>query len=89
MKTSTQQHIDMVLSTKIRPLLEEAAQMIEDLKPGEKVPATKLAAIVAERHGLTGPQLYPTLKMMFDNFPERKISRGAHGGIENPLPEVK
>jgi hypothetical protein len=89
MKTSYNQHIDMVLATKIRPLLEEAAQMIEDLKPGEKVPATKLAAMVAERHGLTGPQLYPTLKMMFDNFPEVKVSRGAHGGIEKLPTEVK
>lgn len=81
------QHIDEVLNNKIRPLLEEAADVIEALKPGEKIPATELAKQVAERHGMTGPQLYPTLKFMFDGYPNRRIKRGAHGGIENPLPD--
>ena len=81
------QHIDNVLNSKIRPLLEEAANIIEALKPGEKIPATELAKRVAANHGMTGPQLYPTLKFMIDGYPNRIVKRGAHGGIENPLPK--
>lgn len=76
------QHIDNVLATRIRPLMEEASNIIEALKPGEKIPATELARRIAEMHGMTGPQLYPVLRMMFDSYPNVKISRGAKGGIE-------
>lgn len=81
------EHIETVWLTKIRPLLMEASDVIEALKPGEKIPATELARIIAENHGMTGPQFYPTLKFMIDGYPNRKVKRGAHGGIENPLPE--
>ena len=80
------EHIDSVLNDKIRPLLEEASDVIEALKPGEKIPATELAKLIAERHGMTGPQLYPTLIFMIKGYPNRVVKRGAHGGIENPLP---
>lgn len=83
--TTKDQHIANVLENRIRPLLEEAAEVIEALKPGEKIPATELAKFIAERHGMTGPQLYPTLKFMFDGYPNRIIKRGSRGGIENPL----
>jgi hypothetical protein len=80
------EHIDNVLNSKIRPLLEEASDVIEALKPGEKIPATELAKVIAERHGMTGPQLYPVLIMMFKDYPGVEIKRGAHGGIYRPLP---
>lgn len=83
------EHIESVWNDKIRPLLAEASDIIEALKPGEKIPATELARIIAERHGMTGPQLYPTLKFMIDGYPNRVVKRGAHGGIENPLPSNK
>jgi hypothetical protein len=78
---SKDQHIDNVLANRIRPLLEEAAAEIERLKPGEKILATELAKLVAERHGMTGPQLYPILKMMFSGYPGVNVQRGARGGI--------
>lgn len=79
------EHIDNVWLTKIRPLLMEASDMIEALKPGEKIPATELAKQVAACHGMTGPQFYPLLTYIIKGYPNRVIKRGAHGGIENPL----
>ena len=67
--------------TKIRTIFEKASQKIEDLKTGEKIPATKLADDLAKEIGMTGPQLYPTLKFLFDGYPGVDIKKGAHGGI--------
>lgn len=78
---ASEQHIIDVLETRLRPLLVEAAELIEALKPNEKIPATKLAAIVAEKHGMTGPQLYPTLLFLIKDYPGVKVLRGAKGGI--------
>jgi hypothetical protein len=71
----------------VRALFLKAATRIEELKPGEKVPATQLAADLAQERGMTGPQLYPTLKFLFDNYPGVEVKRGAHGGICRPLPK--
>lgn len=75
------QHIENSLA-KIRVIYEKASTRIEALKVGEKVPATVLASDLADEIGMTGPQLYPTLKFLFQDYPGVKISRGAHGGIE-------
>lgn len=74
------QHIEDSL-TKIRSIFEKASQRIEDLKPGEKIPATKLAEDLSKEFGTTGPSLYPVLKYLFDGYPGIKIARGAHGGL--------
>lgn len=76
------QHINMVLRNRIQGLMEEASDLIQDLKVGEKIPATKLSEIIAQRHGMTGPQLYPTIRFMFEGYPGVTISAGAHGGIK-------
>lgn len=73
-------HIEDSLN-KIRIIFEKASQRIEDLNKDEKVPATKLAEDLAKEVGMTGPQLYPTLKFLFDGYPGVEIKRGAHGGI--------
>lgn len=65
----------------IRPIFEEAQATIDTMKIGDKVPATKLAQQIAEHHGQTGPQLYPTLKVFFDSHDELEVRRGAHGGL--------
>lgn len=75
-----QKHIEDSLA-KIRTIFEEASTVIEALKPGEKVAATALAENIAKSHGMTGPQLYPTLKFLFDKYPGVDIKKGAHGGI--------
>lgn len=74
------QHVEDSLD-KIRSIFEEAAAQIDALKPGEKIPATKLAEQLADKHDMTGAQLYPTLKFLFDGYPGVDIRRGAHGGI--------
>jgi len=79
-------HIDLSVA-KVRSLFEKASARIEALKVGEKVTATGLAEDLAKEVGMTGPQLYPTLKFLFNGYPGVKITRGAHGGIEK-LPEV-
>jgi hypothetical protein len=76
-------HINASLD-KIRIFFEEASEIIEALKPGEKVPATKLAAQIAEKHGLTGPQLYPTLLFLTKDYPGMEVKKGAQGGIGRP-----
>lgn len=74
----------------IRPLLEKASAQIEAIKPGEKIPATELASEIAKEIGMTGPQLYPTLKFLFDNYSGLDVRKGAHGGLYKLLPgEVK
>ena len=83
---------DQVVRTlaKLRPLLEKASAQIEGIKPGEKLPATELADEIAQEIGMTGPQLYPTLKFLFDDYPGIDVRKGAHGGLYKLLPgEVK
>lgn len=65
----------------IRPIFEEAQAYIDTMKVGDKTPAVKLAEEIAKRHGQTGPQLYPTLKVFFDNHDELEVRRGAYGGL--------
>lgn len=77
----SKQHIENVLNTKIREIFEKAATRIDELLPGEKVAATTLAEDIAKGYGMTGPQLYSTLKFLFDGYPGVAVRRGAHGGI--------
>lgn len=76
----SEQHIDNSLD-KIRTIFIKAHQRIDALKPGEKIPATVLAAELGKEIGVPGPQLYPTLKFLFDGYPGVEVRRGAHGGI--------
>jgi hypothetical protein len=78
-------HLEEALA-QVRNLFLKAATRIEALKPGEKIPATQLADDLAKEQGQTGPQVYPTLKILLDGYPGVKILRGAHGGIHRPLP---
>jgi hypothetical protein len=78
--------VNLALSM-IRPYFEEAQAHIDGMKVGDKVPATILATQIAERHGKTGPQLYPVLKFFFDNCPELTVRRGALGGLFKIVPK--
>jgi hypothetical protein len=80
-KVMNEKHITASLD-KIRKLFEKASSRIEALKPGEKIPATVLADQIAKEENMNGPQLYPTLKFLFDGYPGVKIKKGAQGGIE-------
>lgn len=82
------QHLEDALQ-KIRPIFEKAAQRIDALKIGEKIPATKLADDLAKEVGMTGPSLYPTLKFLLDGYPNVDIRKGAHGGIIKLDPNAK
>lgn len=73
-------HIELSLD-KVRVIYQKASDKIEALKPGEKIPATELAKDLAAEIGMTGPQLYPTLKFLFDSYPGVDIKKGAQGGI--------
>ena len=78
-------HIENSLA-KIRIIFEKASERIEAIKPGEKIPATKLAGDISKEYGMTGPQLYPTLKFLFDGYPNVDVRKGAHGGIFKVAP---
>jgi hypothetical protein len=86
MNQETQIHIENALG-QIKKLFEDAAEVIEAIKPGEKIPATVLAEQVAERHGMNGPSLYPVLKFLFNGFPGILVKAGAHGGLIRPPAE--
>jgi len=75
-----QTHVDECLAN-VRVIFEKASERIESLQSGQKVPATVLAAELAESIGMTGPQLYPTLLFLIKNYPGVDVKRGAHGGI--------
>lgn len=74
------QHVEDSLE-KIRTIFKKAQNAIEAIKVGEKIPATKLAEDIAKEHGMTGPQLYPTLLFLIKGYPGVEVRRGAHGGI--------
>lgn len=76
----TDQHIENSLDD-IRKIFKEAAKHIDAIEPGCKIPATALAETLAKQFDTKGPQLYPVLKYLFNNYPGVKILRGAHGGI--------
>ena len=80
-------HLDSATGT-IRAIYERATARIEAIKPGEKIPATKLAEDLAEELNLgAGAQLYPTLKILLNGYPGVWIKRGAQGGIYRPTAE--
>jgi len=81
-------HVEARLD-KVRVLFEKASEIIEALPKGQKIPATKLAEELAKEFNQTGPQLYTTLKILTDDYPDRIIKRGAHGGIYNPTDEER
>lgn len=80
-QTAENKHLEDSLAG-IRSIFEKVASRIAALKPGEKVPATELAQDIAKEYGMTGPQLYPTLKFILnDKYPGVEIRKGAHGGV--------
>src|ERR1700676_914408 len=83
------QHIENSID-KVRVILTKAAERIEAIKPGDKIPATQLANDLAKDYDTTGPALYPLLKMMINkDYPGIEVRRGAHGGCYRPLPAIK
>jgi len=74
------EHINNSLA-RIRVFFEEASTLIDAIPVGQKVPATELAEAVAAPHQMTGPQIYPCLRFLFEGYPGVKVRRGAQGGI--------
>lgn len=80
MSDAIEKHIEDTLDH-VRKIYKDAADIIAKLNAGEKIPATKLAAQVAESYGMSGPQLYPTILFLLKDFPGTKQKRGVNGGI--------
>jgi hypothetical protein len=78
--SANSKHVEASLD-KIRTLFNKASEVLEALPPGGKVAATQLAETIGKDIGIAGPQLYPTLKFLFGDYPGIKILRGAHGGL--------
>lgn len=77
----SEKHIEDSLD-KIRVIFKKASSKIDSLKPGEKIPATKLASELGDELNITGPVLYPTLKFLFEDYPNVRVRKGSLGGIE-------
>ena len=84
MNKEVEQHIENALN-EVRALFVKAATRIEAIKPGEKIPATKLADTLAKEIGKTGPQIYTVLSYLTAGYPGIEVKRGAHGGICRPV----
>jgi hypothetical protein len=80
-------HIENAVN-EVRTLFTRAADIIETIKPGERIPVTKLADILAKDNGEKGASIYPMLKILTDTYPNTIVKRGAHGGIERLMPTV-
>jgi hypothetical protein len=80
-------HVEASLN-KIREIFVKASERIEALNPGDKIPATALAAELGAEFGMTGPQLYPTIRFLLESYPGVLVRRGAHGGILKPDPNA-
>lgn len=78
-------HVEKSLDA-IRTIFQAASTRIEAIKPGERVPATVLAAELGKDIGKTGPQVYPVLLFLIKDYPGFRVSRGAKGGIERIVP---
>lgn len=76
----SKQHIELTLN-KIQSIFEKASAKIDALSSGQKLLATKLAEEIGKEYNIPGPVLYPTLKLLLDNYPGVSVKRGAHGGI--------
>lgn len=74
-------HIELSLA-KIRVIFSDVSDYIEKMTPGQRVPATVLAAEIAKKHNMTGAQLYPVLQFVFKDFPGTIKRAGVKGGIE-------
>lgn len=74
------EHVESSLD-RIREIFQKASRKIESMKIGDKIPATVLASEIAKEYNKTGPQVYPILKYLLDDYPGVKITRGAKGGI--------
>jgi len=65
-------------------MFDAVSVYIEAMKPNEKVPATVLAKQMAEQlteFNMTGPQIYPLIKIVLDGYPGIEVKRGATGGV--------
>lgn len=74
------EHVEKTLDH-VRTIYKQVAEIIGTLKSGEKIAATKLAEDVAKKYGMSGPQLYPTILFLLNDFPGTKRKRGVQGGI--------
>lgn len=74
---------------KIRVIFEKASTRLESTPKGGKIPGTVLANDLAKEFGIKGegPALYPTLKFLFEDYPNRINRKGAHGGLYHPTDE--
>jgi len=73
-------HIDNTLGL-VRTIFEKASFKIEAIPVGDKICATKLADQIGKEVGIPGPNLYPVIKLLFNNYPGVVVKRGKNGGI--------
>jgi hypothetical protein len=73
-------HIEKTLDA-VRTIYKQTADIIATLKSGEKIATTELATQVAKNYGKTGPQMYPIILMVVNEFPGTTRKRGVKGGV--------
>ena len=76
------QHIENSIN-EMRSIFKDVSNRIEEMKSGDRVPATQLAREIGMKYNIAGPVLYMVLKYskFLDNYPGIVCKRGARGGI--------
>jgi len=83
MKQEVINHIELRI-TELRDFWMKAAERIENIKVGEKIPATTMAEELASERGSTSSRVYPWLKMLTEDYPGVVVRAGRFGGIYRP-----
>ena len=86
MSEASKKHIEDALN-KIRVIFEAAEERIEAQQIGSTIAATILAKELGEPMGISGPEMYPTLRFLYRDYPNRWLRKGSSGGLYFFTPE--
>jgi hypothetical protein len=78
---NSKDHMETTISN-IASTLNQFHARLDAMKTGEKIFANKLSEEIATNSSLEQDQVYFMLRMLLKGYPNVKVTRGKHGGIE-------
>lgn len=74
-------HLNQTISN-ITQTLNQLESKLDSMKSGEKIFAKKLAEEISVGSSLEADQVYFMTRLLIKGYPNIKVTRGKHGGIE-------
>lgn len=74
-------HLNNIISN-ITQTLNQLESKLDSMKTGEKIFANKLAEEISVSSSLEADQVYFMTRLLIKGYPNIKVTRGKHGGIE-------